>query len=62
MHGYVENSPRTGQKGSLRAFFATQYHVRLLRHAFLMAVALVSCGLITSGALELVFRHRGRAS
>lgn len=31
---------------------------RLLRHTFLIALLLVSSGLITSGAVELVFRYR----
>ena len=58
MHVHLEAAQRAVPSGLLRACLATQRHGKLLRHTFLIAVLLVSGGLMTSGAIELFFRHR----
>ena len=39
------------------SFFIVRGNRRLLRHTFLIAMLLVSGGLVTSGAIELFFRY-----
>jgi signal transduction histidine kinase len=56
MHVHREDSQRAVPSRLLRSCLARQG--RLLRHTFLIAVFLVSCGLISSGALELFCRQR----
>ena len=58
MHVHLEAAQRAVPSGLFRACLATQRHGKLLRHTFLVAVLLVSGGLMTSGAIELFFRHR----
>jgi signal transduction histidine kinase len=58
MSAHYGTSRQAVQGFSLRSFFATQGQGRLLRHTFLIAILLVSTGLITSAAIEIVFRYR----
>jgi signal transduction histidine kinase len=50
------NPHRFDRKWSLQSFFV-KGNGRLLRHSFLIAFLLVSGGLMTSGAIELIFRY-----
>lgn len=46
------------RRGPLFSAFTPQGSGRLLRRTFLIAMLLVSSGLLTSGAIELIFRYR----
>lgn len=47
----------TRRQGSLRSFFIVRGNRRLLRHTLLIAILLVSGGLVISGAIELFSRY-----
>jgi signal transduction histidine kinase len=49
---------QSARRGSLLSAFSLQGSGRLLRRTFLVAMLLVSSGLLTSGAIELIFRYR----
>jgi hypothetical protein len=48
----------SAQRRSYRSLFAFRGRGRLLRHTFLIAMLLVSSGLLTSGVIELICRYR----
>ncbi|MEE8302223.1 MAG: ATP-binding protein [Candidatus Tectomicrobia bacterium] len=58
MNAHLDTPRRAVQRLSLRSFFAIPGHGRLLRRTFLIAMLLVSGGLTTSGAIELIFRYQ----
>jgi hypothetical protein len=55
---YSQNAHQAARRGLLRSFIGIQGHGIRLRHTFLIAILLVSSGLIASGAIELIFRYR----